>query len=314
MRTPWSFSARTAVAALVLATLGGLTACSGADSESSSAGDSGGMSAPEPASAAQDEARDSAGSREAVNRGSGEVRSAVIRSTSVIRVAEISLTSKDIASVRAKIDDLLTSVGGSVDQDETTTDRRGRINGSMLVLRVPVAQFDAVQEDLQRLGTLRSSTETGKDVTTEVIDVAERVQTLRNSLDRLQRFQRTSNDVDDLIRYETEITRRQSELQSLEAQQAYLADQTSKSTIRVHLSRPGTSAEPGGLDDAGFLAGLQAGWRALLGFLVVAVTVVGALLPFAVVALLVGVPVWLGLRALLRRRRAPATPATEAVS
>lgn len=238
----------------------------------------------------------------------------MIRSTSVIRVAEISLTSKDIARVRARIDDLVTAVGGSVDQDETTTDRKGRINGSMLVLRVPVARFDAVQDDLQRLGTLKSSTESGKDVTTEVIDVAERVQTLRNSLDRLQRFQRTSSDVDDLIRYESEITRRQSELQSLEAQQAFLADQTSKSTITVHLSRPDSYVEPGGLDDAGFLAGLKTGWQALLGFLVAAVTVVGALLPFTVVALLVGVPAWLGLRALLRRRRAPVAPAAEGVS
>jgi hypothetical protein len=43
---------------------------------------------------------------------------------------------------------------------------------------------------------------------------------------------------------------------------------------------------------------------------VVAVTVVGALLPFLVAGLLVGVPTWLGLRALLRRRQAePVAPA-----
>jgi hypothetical protein len=137
--------------------------------------------------------------------------------------------------------------------------------------------------------------------------VTERVQTLRNSLDRLQRFQRAARDAGDLVRLEQQITTRQSELQSLVAQQSYLADQTSMSTITVVLSRPEvTVAPPGALDDAGFAAGLAGGWQALGDVLVVVLTALGAALPFLLAGALLGLPAVLLVR-VLRRRRA-ATP------
>ncbi|HET7823328.1 MAG TPA: hypothetical protein VFL10_17535, partial [Ornithinibacter sp.] len=55
----------------------------------------------------------------------------------------------------------------------------------------------------------------------------------------------------------------------------------------------------------GFLAGLKAGWTAFTGSVTVLLTVVGALLPFAVVLALVLVPLVLWLR-----RRTPRTPVT----
>ena len=56
-------------------------------------------------------------------------------------------------------------------------------------------------------------------------------------------------------------------------------------------------------DSTGFLAGLKAGWTAFTGSVTVLLTVLGAVLPFAVVAALVLVPllVWL-------RRRNPRSP------
>ena len=151
---------------------------------------------------------------------------------------------------------------------------------------------------------MRSSTESAEDVTTRVIDVDQRVRTLRNSLADLHRFQRSATNVRDLLRYENDITSRQSELQSLTAQQRYLSDQTAMATITVQLSTPAHYVPPPGpLAHAGFLAGLRGGWHALVDLGVVAVTVLGAALPFAVIVALVGVPVWVGLRALVRRRR-----------
>ena len=141
-------------------------------------------------------------------------------------------------------------------------------------------------------------------MTTQVIDIDERVQTLQTSLDNLQRYQRSAKDVKDLLDYEEKITARQSELQSLKAQQAYLSDQTSMSTITLNLSLPDKYVPPpDALEDAGFLSGLEAGWNALGDFVVVGLTVLGALLPFLVAGLVLGVPTWIGVRALLRRRR-----------
>jgi hypothetical protein len=223
------------------------------------------------------------------------------RTKAVIRTGEISLTSKDLGEVRDEVDDLLRSLGGSVDREDTTNDRQGSTERSTLVLRVPVGSFDTARKALSRLGKVTSSSESEKDVTTQVIDTAERVQTLQNSLDRLQRFQRSAKDVDDLIQFENQITSRQAELQSLKAQQSYLSSQSSMSTITLTLSQPGKEP-PGTLDDAGFLAGLRAGWQALASAFVVALTVAGAVLPFVVVLALLGVPLFYFIRTVRSRR------------
>ena len=71
------------------------------------------------------------------------------------------------------------------------------------------------------------------------------------------------------------------------------------------LERP-TPAER---DEAGFLTGLEGGWDALRNGAVILATILGAMLPFTVVLLLLGVPAWLVGRSLLRRRRPEPLPA-----
>ena len=231
----------------------------------------------------------------------------VVTVRSVIKTGDIAVTAKDLDAARAKVDGLLVSLGGTIDSERSTHDRHGDLKRSTLVLRVPVDKFDTAMTELADLGKVRHSDAAAKDVTTQVIDVDERVQTLQNSLDRLQSYQRKAANLEDLIRFEQQITQRESELQSLKAQQDYLADQTSMSTISLYLSVPPKHVEPpGSLDDAGFLAGLRSGWNALTAAGIVALTVVGAVLPFLVVLALVGVPVWLLVRRTVRHRAAAA--------
>jgi hypothetical protein len=287
----------TAVAGVVVA-LAALTGCSGGGGGASSADAGGSLAAPEPAP--QDEDGRAVGDTGTANR-------AAVQTRAVIRTGELFLTSKDLDGLRADVEDLLEANGGTIDKEESSNDRDGKAEQSTLVLRVPVGSFAAVKKSLEGLGKLRSSDESAKDVTTEVIDVDERVQTLQNSLDNLQRFQQRAKDVTELLRFEDQITARQSELQSLKAQQSYLRDQTSMSTITVHLSTPDEFVPPpDALENAGFLAGFKAGWHALGDFVVVLLTAFGAALPFLVAGAVVGVPAWLALRELLRRRRVAA--------
>jgi Domain of unknown function (DUF4349) len=295
------------VAGGVLVALGSLAACSGGGGSSSdSAAEAGSVTSQDGGGAALDGAAPAVGAGGRVDQA---VRTAPVQRKAVVRTGEITLTAPDLGRVRGEVDDLVAGLGGSVDREETTNDRRGRTERSTLVLRVPAGRFDTARTALARLGTLKASHVSAEDVTTEVIDVDERVQTLQTSLDDLQRFQRRATDVKDLLELEDKIAERQAELQSMQAQQTYLRDQTSLATITLHLSVPEKYvAPPDALDDAGFVAGLVAGWHGLENAVVVALTVVGALLPFALVALVLGVPVWLGLRTLVRRRRAVPTP------
>jgi hypothetical protein len=226
----------------------------------------------------------------------------VVETKAKIRTGQVVLVGRHLDRARQEVDRELRVLGGSVDDEQTTHRRDGSIARSVLTLRVPVTVFGRAMADLGRLARQRSADTQTVDVTQQVIDVHERLQTLQNSLDRLQRFQRQSADINDLLRFEQEITQREQEIQSLTAQRDYLADQTAMSTITLTLERP-EAVPPGALHDAGFLAGLRAGWHTLVAAGIVLLTALGAVLPFAVLLALVGVPGWLLLRRVLRARR-----------
>ena len=120
-----------------------------------------------------------------------------------------------------------------------------------------------------------------------------------------------ARDLGDIIAIESDLARRQADLDSLKSQQAWLADQTSLSTINVYLSRSGSVSPPED-DDRGFLAGLAGGWKALQGATVLVLTAVGAVLPFAVLLLVLGLPIWLVVRRRGSRLSAGSAPARSA--
>ncbi|WP_165372536.1 DUF4349 domain-containing protein [Nocardioides iriomotensis] len=316
MTTPTRALAATVLAALALT----LTACgSGSDSESVGASAdapraaSGGAAVPEQAPGLQGDgaAGRDAGATDSGGTGVTGVNRTVVAVRSVIRTGNVAVTNKDVVAARTDLADVVARFGGAIDSEQTQSNSKGRIVSSTVTVRVPVDRFDEAMTALGGLGKVRRADSSSKDVTSEVIDVDERVQTLAQSLDRLQKFQDQATSIDDLIRYENEITRREAELQSMRSQQAYLRDQTAMSTITVSISLPPKQPVPpkeDSLDDAGFLIGLKSGWTALRSAVVVVLTIVGALLPFAVVLLLVGVPTWLLVRRMVVRGK-PAPPA-----
>ena len=153
------------------------------------------------------------------------------------------------------------------------------------------------------MATFRSSNRGSEDVTTQVIDNDVRVRAQEASLKRVETLLARADSLKDIIWIESQLTQRQGELDSLKSQQAWLTDQTSLSTITVDITAKAAQPKDEESDEAGFLAGLKGGWSALAGTATLIATVAGALLPFAVVALLLGAPAWLLLRRARSRRR-----------
>ena len=87
-----------------------------------------------------------------------------------------------MSAVEAYEDVLLERLHGTVDAEQTVYDKAGHIRDSHLVLRVPVTRFTGAMHRVEALGKVVHSSSTGKDVTTEVIDVQQRLKTLRISL------------------------------------------------------------------------------------------------------------------------------------
>ncbi len=229
----------------------------------------------------------------------------------IIRNGDISIRTTDPQQARDGVDRLLVRLHGSVDDERTVYDKSGRIRDSHLVLRVPVDSFSTAMDDLEQLGTVVHSSSTGKDVTTEVIDVQQRLRTLRISLHDLNAFQRKAATIDQLLRFESAITQRRGEYQSLKAQRNQLADQASLSTIDLDVSVPPAHVTTvAHHSEAGFVTGLQHGWTALTDTVRVVLTALGAVLPFAVLLALVGLPLWWWTRRAGRNRAATPAPAS----
>ncbi|HYG95411.1 MAG TPA: DUF4349 domain-containing protein, partial [Nocardioides sp.] len=182
----------------------------------------------------------------------------------------------------------------------------GEARFARMVLRIPAADFDEAFAELEEVADLQESSANSEDVTTQMIDNQVRIRAQRRSLQRVEVLLDRAQSIRDIVAIEAQLTRRQADLDSLEQRQAYLRDQTTLSTIVVNVERteeePETKPEQ---DDDGFLSGLSAGWDALRTVGTALATTAGALLPFAVVLALLGIPAWVLVRR--TRRRGPVT-------
>jgi hypothetical protein len=224
-----------------------------------------------------------------------------------VSTGSVSLVSDDVADTRFDVQRIAIDQGGSIADDTTETDRGGEVVRSRMVLRVPVDVFEKSMSKLEAVADLRSSQQASEVVTDTYLDLEARVRAQEKSLERVELLFSRAEDIRDIMAIESQLGRRQADLDSLKGQLRLLDDRTSMSTITVHVERSPEAAPEEKDDRAGFLPGLESGWHALQAAFVGVATVVGALLPFLVVLAAIGVPLWLLLRS-TRRRRPATTP------
>ncbi|WP_148615594.1 DUF4349 domain-containing protein [Nocardioides rubriscoriae] len=314
---------RLAAAAACTALLGlGVSACSAGDDQSSSdsgsASDSSDVAGADVAAgvpAAEDAPQAPAGAGALASDVARKVEPDPTTSRSLIKKGDVALRSTDVGDTLFRVGAIVQAASGEVAENTTQADEAGEPENALLTVRVPVGQFDTTMRQLEQIGTERdgvdliSSDETSSDVSTEVIDVDVRVELQKRSIERISVLLDRATSIRDIVGIERELADREADLGSLQKRQAFLADQTSLSTITISLERPSEkrAAAEKEKDDTGFVAGLENGWDAFTSVTAALLTTVGALLPFAIVLLLVGVPlrVWL-------RRRGSSTPAVSA--
>jgi hypothetical protein len=231
-----------------------------------------------------------------------------VQERAVISTGQVELTSDDVAATRDRVDGVLAREHGRIADENTLTDKGGTVTRAHLVLRVPSAAFDQTMTSLAGLATLRSSSRKAQDVTTQVIDVGARIAAQQAGVRRLRALVSRAANLPALLAVERELTARQGELESLLQQRAYLADETSLATITVDITRH-TTPSPAKRSTGGFVGGFQHGWHALVTVVVGALVGLGAMLPFAVAAAVLGLPIWLVLRRLRRQPEPEAPPA-----
>jgi hypothetical protein len=332
-RTPLSLALAVG-AALVL------TACSGVSSEMSSGGGGAQSEAVAGAAAAPaaDGAKGGGGKQEAGAAPAAVVKQRIIRTSQVVVEVDGQLAPA-AAKVRAIAQGLGgtvssetttftdTAVPGAEGDGSATTESTGTGDGSrpapgagdtqstkppvvarpgqsVLVLRIPEDALDRAMTLVSGPGGVGkevSRSATAQDVTGDLADLQSRVATQRASVERIRALLAKAGSLRDVVLLESEVTKREAELEALQARQAALADRADLATFTVDLRTPAAAAAVRAEDRNAFVAGLDEGWKALVASMTVVLTLVGALLPFAIIAAIVGVPVLV----LMRRRRRP---------
>ncbi len=197
--------------------------------------------------------------------------------------------------------DVALGLGGLVGADRRTLNDQH--SEAQITLRVPADRFEAALDALAALGTEESRAVRTEDVTETVLDLDVRLASQQASVDRVRALLARAQTIGEVVSVESELTRREAELASLKSRKERLADLVALSTITVSLlgpDAPSVSEEP----ETGFVAGLKDGWEGFLTSVQVVLTVAGWLLPWAIA---IGLPIWLAIWLLRRRRPALAT-------
>jgi hypothetical protein len=225
-----------------------------------------------------------------------------------IRTAEMTVAIKGWRNIAAKADaaiGIAERVGGEVDADDRTS---GRYATATLRLRIPPEALQDTLSALGKLGIEKTRQLSTTDVTERVADVNSRAASARESIARLRALYASAKKVTDVIAIESELGRREADLESLEAQQRSLSRQTSMAAITLGLV---TAAKPVAKPDkpekkhGGFLGGLERGWDGFTAAAVWIAAAVGTILPF----LLLGLVLAFAVRVLWPRLPHRPTPA-----
>lgn len=222
----------------------------------------------------------------------------------VIQTGYVTMTTEDPVATAASVSDLAARVGGRTDARQVTSESEYQHPSASLTLRIPADKLDGVLADLRELGTVAEENVSVEDVTLASQDLDARIEAKKLSIERLENLLAEASTTSDVIDAENSLTQRQVELEQLQAEQAWLAEQVALSTLEVWIGVPD---EVPVVEPTGFSGGVANGWDSLVAFVTGLVAVLGFLLPWLGVAALVAALVWF----LLRSRRSRAKTASD---
>jgi hypothetical protein len=218
----------------------------------------------------------------------------------LVRTAQLTVEVGDPVRAVRQVRTAAAGAGGFVTEEQSGD------SGSWLVLRVPADALDRLLDEVGGYGRVTARDSQVVDATEEVVDLDARVATQTASVARVRGLLAEAQSIGDVVAIESELARREADLDSLTRRLTSLRDQVALSTLTVDLRGPGVVPPSPDIRPApGFLDGLAAGWEGLRTIGTAAAAVVGFVLPFLpVLAVLAGFGL-LG-RRIVRARRTPA--------
>lgn len=174
----------------------------------------------------------------------------VMANRQVIRRASMTVRVEDAREGESQLTGLVESLGGYVESSSSLG--YGMPNQTVRVLtRVPVGQFGKAIESVSGLGTLLTKTTSSEDATEQVIDLQQRLNSLKRKEDRLRTVLSRQGSVKEILEASIAIEDVRTEIETMEAKRLALANLIQFSTIEVVLKQD-ASAYRGPVDSNWF--------------------------------------------------------------
>lgn len=295
-------------AALVLVAAVGLAACGG-DDESAATETAFDISPVAETAAGDQSVAIGADTAEAAESGAGAAPGSIDLGTigrDVIVEMRVVVSTDDVQRSVSAVSARASALGGGVassevDFGDTATGER---NGyAVLVVKVPPGAVDALIAALDDTGTVQSLNQSAQDVTDQLVDLDVRIENARASVANVREFMDRTENLSELVTLEAELTRRQTELEQLEAQQRNLSERVALATVTIEIVP--TESVPEVVPDGGIGDAFEDGLRAFAAVVYGIVIVLAVLAPFLVAGALAGGLVWLIVRRSSRRAPTP---------
>jgi hypothetical protein len=199
--------------------------------------------------------------------------------TKIIKTASLTIEVKDVPGSVETLKNLATQKGGYISSTNIQKNYNNRLTGSA-ILRVPAAEFENTLTGVKAIGTVKSVSTQGQDVTEEYVDLQAQKTSYKNQLAQYNEIMKKAVKVDDVITVQQQIDRVQNELNRLEGRLKYLDSRIDLSTITVSLQEP----EPvGGETGHNFVSTINDGISGFFGMIDAVIIIFFTLLPLIII-------------------------------
>jgi hypothetical protein len=208
---------------------------------------------------------------------SGSVSSGI--DTKIIKTAYLTIEVNDVPGSVETLKNLASQKGGYLSSTNIQKNYNNRLSGSV-ILRVPAAEFENTLTGVKAIGTVKSVSTQGQDVTEEYVDLQAQKISYQNQLSQYNEIMKKAVKVEDVITVQQQIDRVQTELNRLEGRLKYLDSRIDLSTITVNLQEP----EPvGGKTGHNFISTINEGIAGFFGMIDAIIIILFTLLPLIIV-------------------------------
>ncbi len=157
--------------------------------------------------------------------------------TRIIKTAFVTIEVKDVTASVDALRSMVESKGGYLSSSSISEGYNNRLTGTV-VLRIPQAAFDTTLAGVKAIGSVKSVSTQGEDVTEEYVDIQAQKTSYLNQLAQYNEIMKKAVKVSDVIEIQQQIDRVQTQLNRLEGRLKYLDSRIDMSTITVTLQEP----------------------------------------------------------------------------